>query len=197
MEGKRIDAHELFILKKMIDGDMDAFKHFFDTYYSDLCNFVNHYIKNQSVSEEVVQDIFVHFWEKKNLLNIHTSVKSYLYSASKFRGLNHIRNTRRRQSILSKLDKSEESTEISFNKFDDSVLRNLLGQAMNALPDRCRQIFLMSQDVELTNKDIAERLGISIKTVENQMTIAYKKLRLFLQPYKEQIFLLFIYSLLR
>lgn len=196
MEEKRIDAHELFILKKMISGDIDAFKHFFETYYADLCNFVNFYVKNSSISEEIVQDIFVHFWEKKHILDIHTSVKSYLYSATKFRGINHIRNTRRREAILSKLG-TEVSTEISFNNFDDSVLRELLEQAMDALPDRCRQIFLMNQDVELTNKDIAERLGISIKTVENQMTIAYKKLRLFLQPYKEQIFLFFIFSLLR
>jgi RNA polymerase sigma-70 factor, ECF subfamily len=196
MEGKRIDAHELFILKKMIDGDINAFKHFFDTYYTDLCNFVNLYIKNQSISEEIVQDIFVHFWERKNILNIHSSVKSYLYSASKFRGLNHIRNTRRQQDILSKLDK-EESTEISFNNLDESILRKLLAQAVDSLPNKCRQIFLMSQDVALTNQDIATNLGISIKTVENQMTIAYKKLRLFLQPYKEQIFILFVSSLLR
>lgn len=179
----------------MIDGDMDAFKYFFDTYYSDLCNFVNLYVKNQYVSEEIAQDIFVHFWEHKETLNITTSVKSYLFSASKFKGLNYLRNTLRRQKLLAKLDLESESNIPDFD-FDEKVFRDILNKAKKDLPPKCLQIFELSQDETLSNKDIADRLGISIKTVENQMTIAYKKLRTHLQPYKEQIFILFIGSLL-
>ena len=193
MKDKEMDDNELFIVKKMMDGERDAFKHFFDTYYSDLCNFVNLYIKNQYVSEEIVQDIFVHFWENKKILNINTSVKSYLYSATKYKGLNHIRNIKRREEIRSTL-KIERETEISYTDFDDKVLRDILNKATESLPPKCLQIFQLSQDAQLSNKDIANKLGISVKTVENQMTIAYKKLRTFLQPYKEQLFFLFVAS---
>jgi RNA polymerase sigma-70 factor (ECF subfamily) len=193
MKDKEIDDNELFIVKKMMDGERDAFKHFFDTYYSDLCNFVNLYIKNQYVSEEIVQDIFVHFWENKKILNINTSVKSYLYSATKYKGLNHIRNIKRREEIRSTL-KIERETEIAYTDFDDKVLRDILNKATESLPPKCLQIFQLSQDAQLSNKDIANKLGISVKTVENQMTIAYKKLRTFLQPYKEQLFFLFVAS---
>jgi RNA polymerase sigma-70 factor (ECF subfamily) len=193
MKDKEMDDNELFIVKKMMDGERDAFKHFFDTYYSDLCNFVNLYIKNQYVSEEIVQDIFVHFWENKKILNINTSVKSYLYSATKYKGLNHIRNIKRREEIRSTL-KIERETEIAYTDFDDKVLRDILNKATESLPPKCLQIFQLSQDAQLSNKDIANKLGISVKTVENQMTIAYKKLRTFLQPYKEQLFFLFVAS---
>lgn len=188
-----IDSKELFIIKKMIDGDMDAFKHFFDSYYSDLCNFLNLYLKNQYVAEEIVQDIFVHFWENKENLNVNTSVKSYLYSATKYKGLNHIRNSKRREEIHAKLD-IEQASEITYNDFDEKVLRDILYKAKKSLPPKCLQIFQLSQDDQLSNKEIANQLGISIKTVENQMTIAYKKLRTYLQPYKEQIFFLFVAS---
>ena len=195
MKDNNIDAKELFIIKKMMNGDMDAFKHFFDTYYSDLCNFLNLYFKNQYVAEEIVQDIFVHFWENKKILNVNTSVKSYLYSATKYKGLNHLRNIKRRAEIHSKLE-IERETEISFKDFDENTLRNLLKKATESLPSKCLQIFQLSQDPQLSNKDIADKLGISVKTVENQITITYKKLRSYLQPYKEQLFFLFVASLL-
>ena len=155
MKEKRIDEKEIFIIKKMINGDKDAFKHFFDAYYSDLCNFVNLYIKNPYVSEEIVQDIFVHFWENKEKLSVNTSVKSYLYSATKYKGLNYLRNTKRRQDIHTKLELEAES-EIPDVDFDDEVLRDILNKAKTALPPKCLQIFQLSQDDKLSNKDIAD-----------------------------------------
>ena len=193
MKGKSIDTKELFIINKMINGDMDAFKHFFDTYYSDLCNFVNFYIKSSYVSEEIVQDIFVHFWENKEKLSVTTSVKSYLYAATKYKGLNYLRNVKRQKEIQANQE-NEKETEIAYGDFDENVLRDILHKAKASLPPKCLQIFQMSQDEQLSNKDIANQLGISIKTVENQITIAYKKLRTYLQPYKEQIFFIFVAS---
>ena len=195
MKEKSINAQELFIIQKMISGDKDAFKHFFDTYYSDLCNFVNIYIKNQLVSEEIVQDIFVHFWEHRGSLNINTSVKSYLYSASKYRGLNHIRNVKRREAIKLKLE-IEIKAEVSYDDFDGNVLREILYKATRSLPPKCLQIFKLRHEHQLSNSEIAAELGISIKTVDNQMTIAFKKLRSYLQPYRKQLFLLFVASIL-
>jgi RNA polymerase sigma-70 factor (ECF subfamily) len=196
MKENSIDAQELFIIKKMINGDTDAFKHFFESYYSELCNFVNLYLKDQSLSEEIVQDIFVHFWESRKKLNIKKSVKSYLYSSSKYKSINHIRNTKRHEEIHSKLELDTQA-EDSYDDFDENKLRDLLIKARQSLPTKCLEIFELRQDSQLSNKEISEKLGISVKTVENQITIAYKKLKTFLQPYKEQIFFLFIFSMLR
>lgn len=196
MKESRIDELELFIIKKMVNGDKDVFKHFFDSYYSELCNYVNLYLKDEMLSEEVVQDIFVHFWENREKISINKSVKSYLYSSSKYRSLNQLRNIKRHEEIHSKLE-PDIQVETLYDEFDENKLRNLLQAARQALPKKCLQIFELRQDKQLSNKEISDKLGISIKTVENQITIAYKKLRDYLQPFREQIFIIFIFSMLR
>jgi RNA polymerase sigma-70 factor (ECF subfamily) len=191
---KEITNEELFIVKKMIDGDMDSFKYFFDRYYNDLCNFVHIYLHDQALAEEIVQDIFVYFWENREKLQINTSVKAFLFSASKFKSLNLLRDTKTQKKIVDKIGKSEplHTPEQISSTIDTDKFRKILDSAINQLAPKCREIFLLSKREELSNREIAERLGISVKTVENQMTIALKKLREYLIPYREQIFLLFL-----
>lgn len=191
---KQITNEELFIVKKMIDGDLDSFKYFFDKYYNDLCNFVNVYLHDQVLAEEVVQDIFVYFWENKGKLQISSSVKSYLFSASKFKSLNLLRDTKNQKKIIEKIGKTAtiDSTEPSSSYIDTDEFKKILDSAVEQLSPKCREIFLLSKREDLSNREIAERLNLSVKTVENQMTIALKKLREHLIPYREKIFILFI-----
>lgn len=187
---------ELFIVKKMIDGDKDAFKHFFHTYYNDLCNFANTYVRDTALSEEIVQDIFVSFWENKSKLQLTHSAKSYLYSASKYKSLNALRDQNRKARIHSKI--ADHHSQLVFPEdelLDSAQLRDILDAAINELPPKCREIFLLSKKQELSNKEIADQLDITVKGVENQMTIALKKLRNSLAPYREKIFMLFIIQL--
>lgn len=182
----------------MIEGDVDSFKYFFDRYYNDLCNFVNIYLHNQTLSEEIVQDIFVFFWENKEKLQIETSVKSFLFSASKFKSLNLLRNSKNHKRIIEKIGKAEPliSSEQGDSYYDTDEFRKILDAAVSQLAPKCREIFLLSKLEGLCNREIAERLNISVKTVENQMTIALKKLREYLLPFREKIFLLFLFSFL-
>jgi len=195
---KEITTEELFIVKKMIDGDIDSFKYFFDRYYDDLCNFVHVYLHDQILAEEIVQDIFVYFWENREKLKINTSVKSYLFSASKFKSLNLLRDTKTQKRIVEKIGRIEplHTPEYESSYIDVDELKKILNSAVDQLAPKCREIFLLSKQKELSNKEIAEQLGISVKTVENQMTIALKKLREYLIPYREKIFLLFLFHFL-
>src|SRR5665648_1284226 len=77
---QKFSNEEFFILQRMIDGDEIAFKYFFDTYYDDLCNFVNGYLRDETFSEDVIQNIFIYLWEKKDSLPFNCSIKSYLYT---------------------------------------------------------------------------------------------------------------------
>lgn len=195
---KDINKGELSLVAKMIEGDMDSFKYFFDKYYDDLCNFVHIYLHDQALSEEVVQDIFVYFWENKGKLQINTSVKAYLFSASKFKSLNLIRDTKTRHKIIEKRWKAELK---SHSDFDDSYLdtdelKRILNSAVDQLPPKCKEIFLLSKHEELSNHEIAKRLGVSVKTVENQMTIALKKLRDYLLLFRGKIFFLLLFQFL-
>lgn len=191
---QEITTEELFIVKKMIDGDIDSFKYFFDKYYNDLCNFVNIYLHDRSLSEEIVQDIFVYIWGNKEKLKISTSVKAYLYSASKLKSLNYLRDSKNQKRIIDHLGKisAHDTVELNDSFADTDEFRNLLDAAIGQLPDKCREIFLLSKKEELSNKEIADQLGISVKTVENQMTIALKKLRESLLPFRDKIFLIFL-----
>jgi RNA polymerase sigma-70 factor (ECF subfamily) len=191
---KELTNEELFIVKKMIDGDMDSFKYFFDRYYNDLCNFVHIYLHDQALAEEIVQDIFVYFWENREKLQINTSVKAFLFSASKFKSLNLLRDTQNQKKIVKRIGKTEPfyTQEQGSSYLDTDEFKKILDSGVEQLPPKCREIFLLSKREELGNREIAERLNISVKTVENQMTIALKKLREYLIPYREKIFILFI-----
>ena len=191
---KEIYNDELFIIRKMINGDVDSFKYFFDKYYNDLCNFVNIYLHDQVFAEEIVQDIFVYFWENKSRLQINTSIKSYLYSAAKFKSLNLLRDTKTQKRVVEEIGKTGlANTLVSDDSFiDTNEFKNILDAAINQLAPKCREIFLLSKQEELCNREIAERLGVSIKTVENQMTIALKKLREYLMPFRGKIFFYFL-----
>ena len=183
----------------MIDGDQLAFRYFFDKYYRELCNFVNLYLKDQVLAEEVVQDIFVYLWENKQKIKIQSSVKAYLFGASKFKSLNVLRSQKRNVSWQKDLVNAEFGVqEIPAEQFSGAAeFRRILDEAIQKLPDRCREIFLLSKSKELTNKQIADQLGVSVKTVENQITIALRKLRTYLEPYREKIFLLFLIELFK
>ncbi|MDP3914145.1 MAG: RNA polymerase sigma-70 factor [Bacteroidota bacterium] len=195
---KEITSEELYIVKKMIEGDVDSFKYFFDRYYDDLCNFVHIYLHDQALSEEIVQDIFVYFWENKEKLQINTSVKSFLFSASKFKSLNLLRDTKTQKRIVEKIGKTEPliTSEEEDSYIDTNEFKKILDAAVDQLAPKCREIFLLSKFEDLSNREIAEKLGISVKTVENQMTIALKKLREYLLPFRGKIFLLFLYHFL-
>jgi RNA polymerase sigma-70 factor (ECF subfamily) len=190
----QINSDELFIVQRMIEGDRKAFRYFFEKYYAELCNFVNIYVHDTNLAEEIVQDIFVYFWENKARLQLTHSVRSYLFSASKYRSLKEIRDQNTRQRILKgiKVADIDDQTNQDEFFFDTEQFRSILNAAVENLPPKCKEIFLLSKIKNLSHKEIAERLNISVKTVENQITIALKKLREHLAPYKKEIFLLFL-----
>lgn len=186
-------SEELFIFERMAKGDQKAFEFFFEKYYQNLCNFVNIYIQNAVISEEIVQDIFVHFWEKKGAINIDKSVKSYLFQSSKNMSLNYIRNDKIRE-IAHKKIKTNSNISISSTEsyLDTEQLQLIITASVNNLPSRCREVFLLIKNENLSYKEIAEKMDISVKTVENQMSIALKNLKGLLSPYYDKIFLFIV-----
>ncbi len=193
------NTDEFFIVQRMIDGDKRAFRYFFDKYYRELCNFVNLYLKDEALAEEVVQDIFVYFWENKQKIKIHSSVKAYLFGASKFKSLNVLRSQKKNISWQAEFSDSDGGIdEIPMEEYADaSEFRTILEEAIQKLPEKCRAIFLLSKRMDMSNKQIAEELGVSVKTVENQITIELRKLREALEPHREKIFLFFLIDLFK
>jgi RNA polymerase sigma-70 factor (ECF subfamily) len=193
MAKKKINDEEQFIFRRMVEGDKDAFRFFFDKYYTDLCNLVNIYIHDEMMSEEIVQDIYVYLWEKKGNIHIESSVKAYLLKASKNKSLNYLRNENNKLNIHKKLGEVIKTTyEMPSNVLDAMQLREIIENAVKSLPKKCKEVYRLAKEKELSYKEIAEEMGISVKTVENQMGIALKKLREQLRPYYNDIFFLFL-----
>lgn len=189
-------SDELFIFGRMADGDQHALRYFFDKYYESLCNYVNLYLHDKSVAEDLVQDIFIYFWEKRGSLILETSVKSYLFRASRNKFLNYSRDEKCHNSIKMEVNSQRD---IFTNPNDDALdlkyLEEIITSSINNLAPRCREVYLLRRNEDLTYKEIASQMNLSEKTVENQMTIALKKLREQLIPYYEQIFAMIIAGL--
>ncbi len=157
----------------------------FKKYYSPLCVYANKYCRNESIAEEIVSNFFFGFYEKRQSLNIESSLRSYLFRSVRNSSLNYIRDHAR---IVSENDKN-----VNYFEFDqsDTVYDTLLGKeleevidkAIDKLPDQCKAVFVKCRFEGKKYKEIAEELNITINTVETQMSRALKKLRVELKDY--------------
>lgn len=156
--------------------DIQSFRSYYDAYYEQLCRFLNLYTQDVAVIEDVVQDVFLRLWENKDCIEI-TYIKTYLFRAAKNKILNYFRDEENKHYLLEKWFNQQLEEKKHRECFDLDILTKTLNKAINQLPERCKEIFLLSRRDELSYKQIAERLGISIKTVETQISIALKRIR--------------------
>jgi RNA polymerase sigma-70 factor (ECF subfamily) len=167
---------EANIASQLQQQDKAAFEHVFREFYAPLVGFATKYTNDQSAAEEVVQDVFYRMWNKANSLDIHTSVKAYLYGAVRNSCLNYIKHQKTKQEHVEHTKyTSSDASEIQPMELDE--LQEEINAAIQKLPEKCREVFLLSRMENKKYKEIAETLNISIKTVENQMGKALKILR--------------------
>ena len=178
-------------LLQMSDGNAAAYRFLFDHYFTDLCNFLLIYLHSKELSEEIALEIFTFIWEKRQTLQIKANFKSFLFSSAKNRAISLYRKEQKKmftsidpgQSVF--LDDSS-----SQQLMENNELREIINTAINKLPGKSKQIYQLAWEENLSHKEIAEQLGITPKTVENHVGIALRKLRESLNPYYQQIFML-------
>lgn len=157
----------------------ELFEQLFRAHYKALHAYATTILKDIDIAEEVVQNLFLKFWEKRELLSIATSIKAYLYKCVYNDSLNYLKHEnvklKHQNFTVYTMDTSSEPASA---KAELTELETKLRAALNELPEQCRTIFQLSRFEELKYKEIAEQLGLSIKTVENQMGKALKILRI-------------------
>ncbi len=173
-------------MTRVREGDQDAFRQLFDAFYEGLCNYADRLFKDRDSAEEIVQDLFCRYWEKRSEIEISSSPKGYFIMAIKNRYLNKVKEQRVRQEAHREIHLSARSSQLEAPVFD---LQNRINEAYELLPEQCRKVFRMSREEGLKYPEIANQLGLSIKTVENQMG---KGLRIFRTHLKEYLPLLII-----
>ena len=162
----------------------EGFEILFMQHYEPLCNFVFGILKDYDASEDVIQELFVKFWEKRNELPDDLSIKAYMYRAARNMALNHLKHfdIKKEFNIFNKASISD-AEQCAANPAETSELQEMILQAVNELPTERKKIFLMSREDGMKYKEIAAELNISVKTVENQMGKALSTLRTELSEY--------------
>ncbi|NIG57280.1 RNA polymerase sigma-70 factor [Chitinophaga sp. Cy-1792] len=163
------------LLQLIREGQVHAFNEVYARYFKLLYKYAYNILRNEAECNDAIQEIFVWIWENRETLEV-SSLKGYLLAAVRYKLARTIQTSKRRAEIL-----SNTTTHTTFTQLDDDLavkeLRQVISDFTDSLPPRSREIFRLSRLNHLTNKEIASQLGISEKTVENQLTIALKKLR--------------------
>lgn len=163
----------------------------FKSHYKALCNTANRIIKDRDAAEDIVQDVFIKLWNKREEIAIDSSIKGYLFKSIANASLNYLESNK-----ISKYKVEIENAPPSVFATDESnsmiseELSKRLEMAIEALPPKCKAIFVLSRFEEMKYQEIALHLDISIKTVENQMGIALEKIRKSMAPYLKGEFLM-------
>lgn len=156
--------------------DIATFRKYYDLYYDQLCHFLNFYTQDITIIEDVLQEVYLKLWENRDEIEIQY-IKTYLFHAAKNRVLNHLRDEQNRHYLLENWFNQQKQEKQGKECYDIEQFTTLLYKAIDQLPEKCREIFILSRKEKLTYKQIAEKLNISVKTVEAQMGIALKRIR--------------------
>jgi RNA polymerase sigma-70 factor, ECF subfamily len=166
------------LLQRTAQGDEAAYRQLFDAYYGYVAKVAWQYMREEALSFDVAQEVFAQVWRKAADIQIDHSLSAYLRRMTVSHSLNLLR-TRRRFEWSDELPDQGEAVgkatphqDLSGRELEDTVLRLVGG-----LPEKCRAIWLLCREEGKSQKEVAEMLQISLKTVENQMTIALKKLK--------------------
>ena len=169
-------------------------KYFFDKHYLEFCKLSFKYVGRLDIAEDIVQNVFIHIWNKRFEINCNGSVKPYFTKSVVNASLNYLKSKFNQQHSSDEDKFKEELTE--FDQMDELAgqeLYRLLKVAIGQLPDKCRAVFMLSRYSNFSYKEIAKELNISEKTVEAQIRIALQKIRRFLTKYGYIFLFLLLY----
>ena len=158
--------------------DMEiAFERAFKEHFKALHAYAFTIIRDEENAEEIVQNVFFKLWEKKEQMEGITSLKAYLYKATYNDSLNFLKHNKVRAAYETYAKATNSDRNDAVDTLSTKELQAKIDKALNELPEQCRTIFQMSRFEELKYREIADQLGLSVKTVENQMGKALKVLR--------------------
>lgn len=176
------------LFERMQHGDKAALEILFKTHYAPLCRFAGSILKDPEQAEDMVQEVFMRCWDKREQIQLTGSFKSYLFTAVR----NHCFNTLKINERKYWMEEGMEDDErIAVNDVVDHLsaktLNDKIQRAISLLPEKCKLTFQLSRFENMSYKEIAETMGVSVKTVENQMGKALSVLRTSLAPYMKDM----------
>ncbi|WP_281986269.1 RNA polymerase sigma-70 factor [Aquimarina aggregata] len=176
-----------FLIKKINEGNEEAFKIVFELYYSKLLYLAQSYISNREDAEEIIQDVFLKAWKKRK--KITSNINGYLFKITKNSCLDYLRSKKHKLSRTNNMVQLEAF--LNHNALSDKDTSTILEKelelriqaSISLLPEKCQEVFVKSRIEGLKNKEISNELDISIKTVENHMSKAIRHMRFHLKEF--------------
>ncbi len=180
-------ASDIEIVKLIREGDMVAFRNLFQSIYTQLYIHCRKYISDPEDAKDIIQNVFLHFWEKRKDIDIHTSLYAYLQKSVQNECLNYLRTHRIANipqediPVINQIDIAEKNDPQS--EFNINEIERIIENTIETLPDQCKFVFKLSRIEGLKNKEIADKLQISVRTVDTHIYRALKILKVRLVDY--------------
>lgn len=170
------DNHAL--VEALAEGDMEAYKILFFKYYPTVTAFVRGMLHESQTAEDIAQNIFMKVWLNRERLDPTLSIKNYLLVLSKHEVYNHLRAKRTRMvELCEKLSGQAVEHDQIEERLSSGQLSAAIDRAVEQLPQRRRQIFRLSRNEYMSNREIAERLGLEVRTVDKHLELALRDIR--------------------
>lgn len=176
------DPNQLF--QKLKQGDQTAFRAIYDQYYRYLVVTAHNVLGDRDAARDLAQDVFVELWKKREAIQIKTGLKPYLRRAVVNKTLNYIKARRINFDAPENLPEMTSTLDHADETLEASEMEKIIHSAIANLPERCRMVFTLCRLEKMSHREISERLGISTKTVEAQMTRALSMLRKAIAPFQ-------------
>jgi len=183
MHISEFDKDEPSLIKRINQGDKKAFENIYIKYHIVLFDFIMNRLHSIEVSEEITQNIFLKIWQRRESLHPDGNLRAYLYQCARNAINNYIRHENIKNKYLNEQESFQSNPMTPEKKLLNTELKNFLETAISELPTKRRKIFLYAFEEGLPRKEISERLGISIKTVEDHLWKALKSLRYRISEY--------------
>jgi RNA polymerase sigma-70 factor (ECF subfamily) len=179
------------IVLQLRTGDNHAYKYIYDKYYTLLCSIAHEYVKDDFSATTIVDDLIFHLWEKRESLDIRTSLRGYLIRSVINRCINYLNLEKEKREIsFSSMNSRQEEAVLRYESFEypsagllELELEEKISQAIEHLPEECREVFKMSRMDDKKYEEIASELNVSVNTVKYHMKNALLKLRNELSKY--------------
>lgn len=170
------------LLKRLKNDDATAMKVIFQQHYPMVYKTLYRILSDVMLAEDLAQDVFMRFWEKRQQIDIQGTLEGYIRRMAVNEGLGYLRKNKK-YTIENIEDDTAETAPSIEDSYLDNELQHQIDHAVNSLPPQCRAVFVLSRFEELSHKEISEKLNISTKTIENQITKALKNLKTALKSY--------------
>lgn len=171
-----MDIEENLILDRIKKHDKETFRFLYEYYFTKIVLFAESYLYDEEEARDLVQDLFFHLWDHSEALHVTTSIKSYLFTSVRNRCLNILRDRKIRDEHNNKLFEAQLFSGTEDVVIDEEIQQRLQ-EALDSLPDKCREIILLKVVEGKKNKEIANQLNIAETTVKTQVQRAYRMLR--------------------